>query len=82
MSKIALITSIELPDRPIEIVLDTRAIFAACCDYELLPLLYSIWSSGLRSRCLLVCISLLVLAASAQDWQSCKPERDSSFTDG
>jgi hypothetical protein len=35
----------------------------------------------MRSRCLFVCITFLALAASAYDWQSCKPEGDYSFND-
>ena len=35
----------------------------------------------MRIRCVFVCIAFLSLAASAQDWQSCKPEGDYSFND-
>lgn len=35
----------------------------------------------MRIRCLFVYIAFLSLAASAQDWQSCKPEGDYSFND-
>lgn len=35
----------------------------------------------MRIRCLFVCIAFLSLSASAQDWQSCKPEGDYSFND-
>jgi hypothetical protein len=35
----------------------------------------------MRIRCLFGCIAFLSFAASAQDWQSCKPEGDYSFND-
>ena len=35
----------------------------------------------MRRRFLFVCITFLAFAASAQDWQSCKPEGDYSFND-
>ena len=35
----------------------------------------------MRIRCLFVYIAFLSLAASAQDWQSCKPEGDYSLDD-
>jgi hypothetical protein len=35
----------------------------------------------MRNRCLLACMVFLALVASAQDWQSCKPEGDYSFND-
>jgi hypothetical protein len=35
----------------------------------------------MRQLSLFVCVLLLTLAASAQDWQSCKPEGDYSFND-
>lgn len=35
----------------------------------------------MRIRCSFLCVIFLSLAASAQDWQSCKPEGDSSFND-
>ncbi len=35
----------------------------------------------MRNRCLFVCVTFLTLAASAQDWQSYKPEGDYSFND-
>ena len=35
----------------------------------------------MRIRCLFVCIAFLSLATPALDWQSCKPEGDSSFND-
>lgn len=35
----------------------------------------------MRTRYLTVCFAALAFAASAQDWQSCKPEGDYSFND-
>jgi hypothetical protein len=35
----------------------------------------------MRWRHLFVCVVFLTFAASAQDWQSCKPEGDYSFSD-
>ena len=35
----------------------------------------------MKADCLLLCIVSLTVAASAQDWQSCKPDGDYSFND-
>jgi len=35
----------------------------------------------MKSRRLFACLLFLIVAASAQDWQTCKPEGDYSFSD-